>query len=38
MGQPIIGHLARKGFSVSAYDIDPAKREPVAKVGAGWAD
>lgn len=38
MGQPIIGHLARKGFSVSAYDIDPAKREPVTKTGAGWAD
>ena len=38
MGQPIIGHLARKGFTVSAYDIDPAKREPVTKVGAGWGE
>ena len=37
MGQPIIGHLARRGFVVRAYDIDPAKREAVARLGAGWA-
>jgi 3-hydroxyisobutyrate dehydrogenase-like beta-hydroxyacid dehydrogenase len=38
MGQPIIGHLARRGFTVSAFDIDQGKREPVTKAGAGWAD
>ena len=38
MGQPIIGHMARKGLTVVAHDIDPAKRGAVAKLGAGWAD
>jgi 3-hydroxyisobutyrate dehydrogenase len=38
MGQPIIGHMARKGFTVVVYDIDDAKRDTVAKLGAGWAD
>jgi len=38
MGQPIIGHLARNGFSVRAYDIDAAKRETVETLGATWAD
>jgi 3-hydroxyisobutyrate dehydrogenase-like beta-hydroxyacid dehydrogenase len=38
MGQPIIGHIARKGFSVIAYDIDAGKRDAVARVGARWAD
>ena len=38
MGQPIIGHMARKGFAVVVHDIDDAKREVVAKLGAGWAD
>lgn len=38
MGQPMIGHLARKGFDVVAYDIDPAKREAVTARGARWAD
>ena len=37
MGQPIIGHMARKGFAVRAYDIDEAKRDAVARLGAGWA-
>ena len=37
MGQPIIGHLARKGFTVVVHDIDEGKRETVAKLGAGWA-
>jgi 3-hydroxyisobutyrate dehydrogenase-like beta-hydroxyacid dehydrogenase len=37
MGQPMIGHMARKGLSVVAYDIDQAKREAVVKLGAGWA-
>lgn len=38
MGTPIIGHLARKGFTVAAYDIDPARRDAVAALGCGWAD
>ena len=38
MGQPIIGHLARKGFDVLAYDIDPARRDAVATRGGKWAD
>jgi len=38
MGQPIIGHLARKGFAVRVYDIDDTKREPVEKLGAQWTD
>jgi 3-hydroxyisobutyrate dehydrogenase-like beta-hydroxyacid dehydrogenase len=37
MGQPIIGHLARRGLSVVAYDIDEGKRGAVEKLGAGWA-
>jgi 3-hydroxyisobutyrate dehydrogenase-like beta-hydroxyacid dehydrogenase len=37
MGQPMIGHLALKGFDVVAYDIDPAKREAVTSRGARWA-
>lgn len=37
MGQPIIGHLVRRGFAVRAYDLDPAKRDAVARAGAGWA-
>jgi 3-hydroxyisobutyrate dehydrogenase len=36
MGQPIIGHLARKGFTVQVYDIDPAKQGAVEKRGAHW--
>lgn len=38
MGQPIIGHMARRGFTVVAHDIDAGKREAVAKLGAGWAE
>ena len=38
MGQPIIGHIARKGFSTIAYDIDAAKRDAVSRLGAQWAD
>ena len=37
MGQPIIGHLVRKGFAVVVHDIDEGKREAVATLGAGWA-
>ncbi len=36
MGQPMIGHLARKGFDISAYDIDPAKRAAVEGKGGRW--
>ena len=36
MGQPMIGHLAKKGFDVGVFDIDAAKREPVEKRGARW--
>ena len=38
MGQPIIGHMARKGFTVVAYDVDAAKRDAVAGMGGRWAD
>jgi len=38
MGQPIIGHVARKGFTVAVHDIDEGKREAVAKLGAAWAE
>ena len=37
MGAPIIGHLARKGFQVLAFDIDAGKRDAVVTLGAGWA-
>ena len=37
MGQPIIGHLARKGFTVLAHDVDDGKREAVVKLGGTWA-
>ena len=33
MGQPIIGHLARKGFSVLVHDIDAGKRPAVEERG-----
>jgi 3-hydroxyisobutyrate dehydrogenase len=38
MGQPIIGHMARKGFTVTVHDIDESKREAVAKLGDAWAE
>ena len=37
MGQPIVGHLVRKGFSVVAHDIDAGKRDAVLALGAAWA-
>ena len=37
MGQPIIGHLARKGFRTQVYDVDAAKRPIVEGRGAQWA-
>jgi 3-hydroxyisobutyrate dehydrogenase-like beta-hydroxyacid dehydrogenase len=36
MGQPIIGHLARKGFAVGVHDIDPGKRAAVEERGGRW--
>ena len=36
MGQPMIGHLVKKGFRVAAYDIDPAKQAAVESRGARW--
>jgi len=38
MGQPMIGHVARKGYEVSVYDIDPGKRSTVESKGARWVD
>lgn len=38
MGQPIIGHLARKGFDVLVHDIDAAKKAPVVECGAAWSE
>jgi 3-hydroxyisobutyrate dehydrogenase-like beta-hydroxyacid dehydrogenase len=38
MGQPIVGHLIRNGFSVRAYDVDAEKRQTVETLGATWAD
>ena len=38
MGQPLIGHMVRNGFSVTAFDIDPARRDVVIKAGGRWAD
>jgi 3-hydroxyisobutyrate dehydrogenase len=38
MGQPIIGHMVRKGFTVVATDIDAGKRDAVVTRGAGWLD
>ena len=37
IGQPIIGHLARKGFTVVAHDVDDGKREAVMELGGTWA-
>ncbi len=36
MGMPLVGHLARKGFSVSVYDVDGTKRAGVEARGARW--
>src|SRR5712691_707010 len=37
MGTPIIGHLARKGFSTQACDLNPARAGAVKERGAQWA-
>ncbi len=36
MGQPMIGHVARRGFAVSVHDIDAGKRAAVEQRGARW--
>ncbi|MBI3044892.1 MAG: NAD(P)-dependent oxidoreductase [Betaproteobacteria bacterium] len=36
MGQPIIGHLARKGFVVLVHDVDAGKRTAVESQGGHW--
>ena len=36
MGQPMIGHIARKGFAIAAYDIDAGKRPAVEAKGGRW--
>jgi len=38
IGQPIIGHLVRKGFTVLAYDVDASKRGAVEARGGTWAE
>jgi 3-hydroxyisobutyrate dehydrogenase len=38
MGLPMIGHVARKGYEVAVYDIDPAKRAVVESKGGRWVD
>jgi 3-hydroxyisobutyrate dehydrogenase len=37
MGLPMIGHLARRGFTIAAHDIDPSRRAAVEAVGGRWA-
>jgi 3-hydroxyisobutyrate dehydrogenase len=36
MGLPMIGHLAKRGFEVAAYDIDIGKRVEVERRGGQW--
>jgi len=38
MGQPIVGHLVRKGFTAIVHDVDAGKRGRVESLGARWAD
>ena len=37
MGQPIIGHLASKGFTVLVHDLDLSKRPLIEARGAHWS-
>jgi 3-hydroxyisobutyrate dehydrogenase-like beta-hydroxyacid dehydrogenase len=37
MGMPLVGHMARKGFSVVVYDVDGTKRAGVEAGGGKWA-
>lgn len=38
MGLPIVGHLAKAGFTVIAHDLDPGKRAAVQSKGGQWAE
>ena len=38
MGQPIIGHLASKGFTVLVHDLDASKKALIEARGASWSD
>ena len=38
MGMPLVGHLAKKGFGVTVYDIDGTKKAGVEGRGARWAE
>jgi 3-hydroxyisobutyrate dehydrogenase len=38
MGQPIVGHLVRKGFTAIVHDVDPGKRDRIERLGARWVD
>ena len=38
IGQPIVGHLVRRQFTVLAYDADPAKRQEIEARGARWVE
>jgi len=38
MGQPIVGHLVRKGFAAIVHDVDTGKRDRIESLGARWAD
>jgi 3-hydroxyisobutyrate dehydrogenase-like beta-hydroxyacid dehydrogenase len=37
MGMPLVGHLARMGFSVIVHDVDATKRAGVEAGGGRWA-
>jgi 3-hydroxyisobutyrate dehydrogenase len=37
MGTPIIGHLARKGFSTWVCDVNPVRADAIRGMGARWA-
>jgi 3-hydroxyisobutyrate dehydrogenase len=38
MGMPMIGHVAKKGYDVSVYDIDAGKKPLVESRGGRWVD
>ena len=38
MGMPLVGHLAKKGFRVTVYDVDGTKKAGVEGRGARWAE
>ena len=38
MGQPIIGHLANKGFTVLVHDLDASKKALIEARSASWSE